>query len=112
MRAFWIIPLLCLATGLLACNAPGMHFQGAPVTRAQVLGTSFEMRRQDDRVQVMRTNAEYAPRLSQQLGRRAEIAVETTYHCPVDRIRGDAALMTATLKCGAADDLARIGNGP
>ncbi len=63
-------------------------------------------------VQVIRVSAEYAPRLSQQLGRRAEIAVERTYGCPVDRIRGDAAMMVAYLKCGEPDDLARIGNGP
>ncbi len=53
-----------------------------------------------------------APRLGEQLGRRAEIAVEEAYGCPVRDIRGDAALMIARLKCGEADDLAKIGYGP
>ncbi len=63
-------------------------------------------------VQVVRVNSEFAPRLSQQLGRRAEMAVEQTYGCPVAQIHGDASVMIAYLKCGAPDDLAWIGNGP
>lgn len=97
---------------MVGCNAPSMHFQGIHPQRMDVLGSSFEMRRRDDKVEVIRTSAEYAPRLSQQLGRRAEVAVEETYGCPVSRIRGDASLMLAYLKCGKPDDLARIANGP
>ena len=103
--AFW---------GLVACSSPFMHYAGIEPVRVTVLGSTFDLRRRHDRadkVQVIRVNSEYAPRLSQQLGRRAEIAVEETYGCPVDRIRGDAAMMVAYLKCGSSDDLARIGNG-
>ncbi|MDO6481590.1 hypothetical protein [Shimia thalassica] len=105
------ISKICLVVLLAACNSPSMHFEGISPHKIMVLGTEFELRRNDDLVQVIRTSREYAPRLSQQLGRRAEIAVEQTYGCPVDRIRGDASMMLAYLKCGEPDDLARIGNG-
>lgn len=76
-----------------------------------VLQSTFELRRRDDMVEIIRVNREWAPRLGEQLGRRAEIAVETTWGCPVKFIRGDAARMIAKLKCGKPDDLAKIGNG-
>ena len=98
-----------------ACSSNSMHFSGIEPKRVTVLGSTFDLRRQRgtvDMVQVVRVNLEYAPRLSQQLGRRAETAVEMTYGCPVARINGDAAVMIAYLKCGAPDDLAWIGNGP
>lgn len=105
-----------IAIGLLAaCTAPSIHFTGIEPQRVTVMGSTFDLRHRRDRldmVQIIRVNAEYAPRLSQQLGRRAEIAVERTYGCPVDEILGDATMMLAILKCGEPDDLARIGTGP
>lgn len=89
-----------------------MNFKGIDPTRVTVMESTFDLRRRDNQVSVIRVSREYAPRLSQQLGRRAEIAVEETYGCTVDRIRGDAAMMVAYLKCGKPDDLARIANGP
>ena len=109
----WLAPFALVS--LVACNTPSMHFAGIAPVRVTVMESTFDLRRRQDRqdmVQVVRVSREYAPRLSQQLGRRAEIAVERTYGCPVDRIRGDAAMMVAYLKCGHPDDLARIGNGP
>ncbi len=100
------------ALGLFGCNTPSMHFSGIDPVRVRVLESTFDLRRRDAQVQVIRMSREYAPRLSQQLGRRAEIAVERQYGCPVSRIRGDASMMVAYLKCGKPDDLARIGNGP
>lgn len=94
---------------LSACAVPSPHFAGIAPVRAEVLGSEFEMRRKGDVVEVIRVNREWAPRLSEQLGRRAEIAVERAYGCPVRDIRGDAALMIARLKCGRPDDLAVIG---
>lgn len=108
MTRFALISVVLLA----ACNAPSMNFQGIDPTRVTVLESTFDLRRREDQVLVIRVSREYAPRLSQQLGRRAEIAVEETYGCPVDRIRGDAAMMVAHLKCGEPDDLAKIANGP
>lgn len=108
MRLFTLILLAILA----ACNAPNMHFKGIDPVQVTVLESTFDLRRRDNQVLVIRVSREYAPRLSQQLGRRAEIAVEETYGCPVDRIRGDAAMMVAHLKCGEPDDLAKIANGP
>lgn len=112
----WFFPISLIAqVALAACNAPSMHFAGIEPQRITVQDSTFDLRRKTDSrdlVQVIRVNPEYAPRLSQQLGRRAEIAVEETYGCPVSQIRGDAAVMVAYLKCHAPDDLARIGNGP
>lgn len=95
-----------------ACAVPAPHFMGAEPVRAEVQGSRFVMRRNGKLVEVIRVNREWAPRLSEQLGRRAEIAVERAYGCPVKTIRGDAALMIARLKCGKPDDLAEIGYGP
>ena len=109
---YLILLAFCVQTG---CSQQSTHFAGIDPVRVTVLGSSFDLRRRQgrlDMVQVVRVNAEYAPRLSQQLGRRAEIAVEQTYGCPVFRVLGDTAVMIAYLKCGAQDDLARIGNGP
>lgn len=104
---------LLLALGLMAaCNTPSMHFKGIDPVRVTVMQSTFDLRHRDDQVSVIRVSREYAPRLSQQLGRRAEIAVEDTFGCPVDRIRGDASMMVAHLKCGEPDDLAKIANGP
>ncbi|SHI47662.1 hypothetical protein SAMN05444000_101219 [Shimia gijangensis] len=108
MRKIVLISLSLLA----ACNSPTMHFKGIDPVQVTVMESTFDLRRRDNQVLVIRTSREYAPRLSQQLGRRAEIAVEETYGCPVDRIRGDAAMMVAHLKCGKPDDLAKIANGP
>lgn len=96
---------------LAACNAPSVHFAGIDPERMSVGPSTFEMRRNGKLVEVIRVNSEWAPRLSQQLGRRAEIAVEETYGCPVREIRGDQAMMIAILKCGKPDDLAKIGQG-
>lgn len=101
--------------GPAGCSAPALHFDGIAPLRVTVQGSTFDLRRRKgrwDMVQLVRINAEFAPRLSQQLGRRAEIAVERTYGCPVRQILGDAAVMVAQLDCGAADGLARIANGP
>lgn len=107
--------VLCALIGLVACNSPPMHFAGIEPVRVTAKGSTFELRRKQDRndmVHITRVSREYAPRLSQQLGRRAEIAIESTYGCPVDEIWGDASNMLAILKCGEPDDLARIGAGP
>lgn len=107
-----MLRFLLFSLGLIAaCNTPTMHFRGVEPVRVTVLGSTFDLRRRENQVQIIRVSTEYAPRLSQKLGRRAEIAVEETYDCPVARIRGDASLMLAFLKCGQPDDLARIGNG-
>lgn len=107
MIRFTLMVLLWLS----ACAVPAPHFMGVEPVRAEVHGSHFVLRRRDDLVEVIRVSREWAPRLSEQLGRRAEIAVENAYGCPVRDIRGDAALMIARLKCGKPDDLAEIGYG-
>jgi len=107
MIRFVFMSLLCLS----ACAVPSPHFAGIDPVQAEIHDSRFEMRRKGNLVEVIRVNREWAPRLSEQLGRRAEIAVEQAYGCPVRDIRGDAALMIARLKCGKKDDLAVIGYG-
>ena len=108
MIRFPFMVLLCLS----ACTVPAPRFMGVEPVQADVQGSTFVMRRKGKLVEVIRVSREWAPRLSQQLGRRAEIAVEEAYGCPVRDIRGDAAMMIARLKCGKPDDLAEIGYGP
>ncbi len=61
---------LIAVTLLAACNAPSMNFQGIDPTRVTVMESTFDLRRREDQVLVIRVSREYVPRLSQQLGRR------------------------------------------
>lgn len=108
MKGFWLFSVLILLLNVAACNAPSAHFRGLEPTRVTVQGSTFDIRQRDDLVEAIRVNSQYAPRLGK-IGRRAEIAIEQVTNCPVKWIRGDAALLLAKLKCGAADDLAVIG---
>ncbi|MBR9842052.1 MAG: hypothetical protein GYB25_02750 [Rhodobacteraceae bacterium] len=108
MYRFPVMVFLCFS----ACAVPSPQFMGVDPVQAEVQQSRFVLRRKGNLVEVIRVSREWAPRLSEALGRRAEIAVEETYGCPVRDIRGDAALMIARLKCGRPDDLAVIGYGP
>jgi hypothetical protein len=95
---------------LVGCDTPSPYFRGAEVTRIEVQGSVFDVRRRGKLAEAIRTNAEYAPRLGK-IARRAEIAIETVTGCPVKELRGDAAVVLGILKCGKPDDLAKIGKG-
>lgn len=49
---------LCLCLPLAACNTPSPAFRGIPVTRVTVEGSTFDVRRSGNRVELIRTSPE------------------------------------------------------
>lgn len=86
---------------LFGCDSPGLGCAGAEVTRVEVDGNRFSLRRSGDVVQAIRTNFVRRPDISL-IGYGAERAIEATYGCTVTKMRGDVALMVAQLDCDRA----------
>ncbi|MGH1463766.1 MAG: hypothetical protein ACRBBQ_00250 [Cognatishimia sp.] len=89
---------LCLLLFLSACSSPGPNFWQAEATRMEVGGSSFDMRRNGDLVEIIRVNFEKRPVISD-IARKAEFAIETQTGCPVTEFRGDVALLVGTIDC-------------
>ncbi len=64
----------------------------------EVGGSSFDMRRNGDLVEIIRVNFEKRPVISD-IARKAEFAIETQTGCPVTEFRGDVALLVGTIDC-------------
>ena len=88
-----------MAPALAGCNTPSPAFRGIAPTRITVEGSTFDVRIDGNRAEAIRLNPEYAPRLAA-VAPRATVAIETVSGCTVSRLRGDQALILATLKCG------------
>ena len=91
-----------LALGVVAgCNTPSEDFRGVPATRVAVDGSVFDVRVAGDRAEAIRVNTQWAPRRSSVLPQTVA-AMERASGCAVDRdsLRGDQAMMTASLDCG------------
>ncbi|MBU2981620.1 hypothetical protein KO498_07300 [Lentibacter algarum] len=89
-------------TLLAACDTPSLPFRGAPLSRIVVDGSSFDIRVHDRRAEAIRTNSEWAPRMST-VAPRAVAAIEQASGCTVKRLRGDQAMIVADLKCKGQD---------
>lgn len=88
--------VLCLL--LTACNTPSPHFAGIPAVRTSEGGSTFDIRISGNLAEAIRVNSEYAPRMGP-IVTRAELAIERVSGCTARRIRGDAAMIVARLKC-------------
>ena len=97
MTVPFLVPAVLLV--LLGCSQTTYYFRNAPVTRIAVDGTVFDVRVRDDLAEAQRINSEYAPRLGPIAG-RAAFAMEKVSGCRVDKVAGDAALVTGFLDCG------------
>lgn len=103
MRFHWISPaILALSAALIVgCASPGPRMMRGERHDTVIGGTRFTVYRVADEVEIYRTSAEIFPRLSEVMARATE-AVRATTGCTVKSgsLRGDAALMTASLNCG------------
>lgn len=93
--------LLFLAALLAGCNTPSPHFDGRPALRVMAGGHLWEVRRKGRLAEAIRVDRTYAPRVGP-LGGSAEAAIRMATGCDVARLRGDAAMMVARLKCPKA----------
>lgn len=93
--------LFCLAlSGLVACNTAGPHFRGLPATTVTVDGSTFDVRVNGKLAEAIRTNPQYAPRFGP-IRARARLAMAQVSGCTVTEVRGDQAVATGILDCGA-----------
>ncbi|MFN3210067.1 MAG: hypothetical protein ACE369_13900 [Roseovarius sp.] len=91
---------MLLSFVLAACGTPGPDFAGIEPARARVGASVFDIRITGLRAEALRLNPQAAPRLSS-VGVAAVLAIEGVSGCRVERLTGDAAMMQATLDCGA-----------
>lgn len=93
--------ILLTALALIGCNSPSPRFMDSPHVEVEVDGSRFSVRRDGDRVEVIRTSPKVLPRLSVVLA-RAEVAIQRATGCRVwsGSLKGDQAVVTARLACG------------
>lgn len=94
-RWSWIFALL----GLVACDAPSLHFAGVTPVRVDVGGSVFDVRVRGDLAEAIRVNPQYAPRLGR-IRDRAVVAMAAVSGCQVTGLLGDQAVQVGTLDCG------------
>jgi hypothetical protein len=85
---------------LAACNTPGPRFRGLAATTVTIEGSTFDVRVNGRLAEALRTNSDYAPRFGP-IRDRAKQAMELVSGCVVKEVRGDQALATGILDCGA-----------
>ncbi len=97
------LPMLLFAA-LGACDSPSPAFMGAEKTAVEIDGSRFVVHRRENRVEVYRVSHEVLPRASEVLA-RAELAIRQATGCPIRKnsLKGDQALMKATLACGGEE---------
>ncbi|WP_255009904.1 hypothetical protein [Roseovarius sp. M141] len=94
---WYFLPLAMLLCS--ACNTPGPAFRGIEATRITIGRSTFDVRVDGARAEVIRLNTQWAPRLDS-VAPQGVAAIERVSGCRVRRLEGDAALMTARLDCG------------
>ena len=92
--------MLLLLTVLAACNTAGPRFRGLPARTVTIDGSTFDVRVNGRLAEAIRTNAEYAPRFGP-IKDKAGQAMQLVSGCKVKEVRGDQAVATGVLDCGA-----------
>lgn len=92
--------MLLLLTVLAACNTAGPRFRGLPARTVTIDGSTFDVRVNGRLAEAIRTNAEYAPRFGP-IKDKAGQAMQLVSGCKVKEVRGDQAVATGILDCGA-----------
>ena len=83
-----------------ACNTPSPSFMGADAQTITVDGSTFDLRRKEDRVELIRTNQEIAFGIQDVLPKAAEAVRRLTGCTPVPGTwEGDAAMMRVEIDC-------------
>lgn len=83
---------------LASCAAPDSHFRNIEPVRIEVGESVFDVRRRGKMAEAIRINPRYAPRLGK-VADEAKLAIEQATGCWVTRILGDAAVITARIRC-------------
>ena len=93
-----VIPI-CLLVAACGTATPG--FMGAPVTRAEVGGMTFDIRLRADLAEAQRRNVQLGVKWAD-VAPRAGLAIEQVSGCKVKpgTITGDPAVIFAQLDCG------------
>ena len=91
--------------GLAACDTPHMEFRGVAPVWVKVDGSTFVIRKKEDRVEAIRMNKEWPPTI-ERVFPKAEKAIEQATKCKMKEgsMRGDAAQMFAKVKCPKAQE--------
>lgn len=89
-----------VAVSLAACNSGSPRFMGAEARTVTVEGSTFVVRRKDDRVELIRTNREAVFWLRSLVPRAGQAVVQATGCDPKDGTwTGDPAMMQVQVEC-------------
>jgi len=90
---------LC-ALGLSACNGPSPAYRDVPAQTVTVGPSVFEVRRIGSSVELLRTNAEYAPTFASIIPRASQAVIMATGCTPVPSSwEGEQTLMQVSIDC-------------
>jgi hypothetical protein len=96
MRAPCIAAILFFA----ACDTASPGYMGIEAQTVTVGQSTFDVRRKENEVELVRTNAEFAPSLRSVIPRAARAVTQVTGCTPVNGTwTGDAALMRVAISC-------------
>lgn len=96
MRGVWVIAAVLVA----ACDTGSLEFLGIEAQTVTVGQSTFDVRRKDNEVELVRTNIEFASSLRAVMPRAAMAVSQVTGCTPVDGTwSGDAAMMRVAISC-------------
>ena len=91
---------ILVAASLGACNSPSVWFMGLDVKTVTAKGSTFDVRRNGDKVEVVRTNREAVFSLRAIIPRAAKAVIAATGCTPEDGTwTGDQAMMRVQVDC-------------
>ena len=101
MRLF---PALILCALISACDTPSLEFNGISPVATEILGDKILVYHKGTRAQAVRTNTRRKSQRDGAMERLIE-AISNVTKCEVRErsVRGDAVLISASLKCASLD---------
>ena len=95
-----IVILGVMLGGITACSSSHPAFMGVESQVVEVRGSTFKIRVKGDKAEAIRTNFERIPKIGDTFPKAAEaIEIASGCHVVTNSMKGDPALMTATVKC-------------
>lgn len=98
----WIKTSLAMFAALIVagCNGPSPAFRGLPAQTVKVGPSVFDIRRQGNHVELLRTNAEYAPNFASIIPRATQAVMIATGCTPRPTSwEGEQTLMQVQIDC-------------
>ena len=102
----WIRGGLLILTGIFitGCNTASPAFRGIPAQTVTVGPSVFDVRRQGNQVELLRTNTEYAPTFNSIIPRASQAVVMATGCTPrAGTWEGEQTLMQVSVDCTHAN---------